>query len=75
MEQNLKGLGVGGEDDKFRDTTVEGLGGWIPDRSEHSVGVRADMERTFVSTLLQLLVLSSLLNDFENLFQPTRTTE
>lgn len=29
MEQDGQGLGVGGEDDNLRDTTVEGLGGLV----------------------------------------------
>lgn len=61
MEKNFDGFSIGGQDDKFRNAAVQGLG---------SCGIAmrrltsTDWEKThtFVGTLLQLLVLRRLLH-------------
>ena len=67
MEENLQRLGIRSENNDFRDTTVESLRGCIGLMS--SVPRVIIAPRTFVSTLLQLLVRRSLLYQIKDLKQ------
>jgi len=66
VEQDLDGFGIGSHDDEFTDTTVEGL---LYHNLKSEVGNEKKEGKenksylgSFVSTLLELLVVRSLLN-------------
>ena len=68
MQENFERLCIGGENDEFGDTTVQGFRSW---RSVVSVcpgagGTRREA-RTLVSTLFELLVLGGLVDELQNL--------
>ena len=67
MEQNLQRLRVRSQNDDFRNTTVQSLRGCIVQGVNYpTMTMRADA-RTFIGSLLELLVLLGLLNEIEDL--------
>ena len=74
VEQNFEGLGISSQDDNFCDTTVQGLGGciWLVNGL---LVTSVQLARTFVGTLLELLVLRRLLDEIEDLQTARRAGE
>lgn len=68
MEQNFQRLGVSGQDDELGNTTIESLGRFSAELEVNILFlIHRTSVRTFVGTLLQLLVLARLLNEFQDL--------
>lgn len=69
MKEDGEGGGIRGEDDEFGGSAVEGFGCWMVLVGlldlDDEIGIGIGGKRTLVSTLLQLTVMRSLLDEVE----------